>query len=42
MEINGIVLWLLKWWLILSGIFWALVATLYFLAYYFAHHRAPS
>lgn len=29
MEINGVIQWLLKWWIIVSAVFWGLIGTLY-------------
>jgi H+/Cl- antiporter ClcA len=41
MEINSLVQWLFKWWLILSGAFWGLVGALYFTVVYLLH-RIPK
>jgi hypothetical protein len=33
MEINGLVQWLFKWWLILSGVFWGVILSIYLALY---------
>lgn len=41
MEINGLVQWLFKWWLILSGVFWSVVGILYFTVLYWLRVPKP-
>lgn len=42
MEINGVVEWLFKWWLITSAVLWGFVGVLYCTVYYVAHRGLPK
>ena len=37
MEINGLIQWLFKWWLIASTVFWCLVGSVYFILQYVSY-----